>query len=79
MGGDRKKSYRDLGTYRFRSIATSRGYVSQEQVEKAFAEQEEDYITGRPHRSLGEILLDNYWITEEQMESVLKEIGETNK
>lgn len=80
MGGDRRKSYtKDPGTYRFRSIAISRGYVSQEQVENAFAEQEEDYITGRLHRSLGEILLDNNWITEEQMESILKEIGATNK
>jgi len=75
MGRDRRKSYRDLGTYRFTEIAISRGYVTQEQVENAFTEQEEDYITGRPHRSLGEILLDNYWITEEQMESVLEEMG----
>ena len=75
MGGDRRKSYKDLGTYRFRSIAISRGYISQERVENAFAEQEEDYIMGRPHRSLGEILLDNNWITEEQMESVLEEMG----
>jgi len=75
MGRDRWKSYRDPGTYHFRSIAISRGYISQERVENAFAEQEEDYIMGRPHRSLGEILLDNNWITEEQMESVLEEMG----
>ncbi len=67
---------RHNGVYRFANIAVSRMYVTREQVQTALAEQKEDDIAGRPHRFLGEILLDNNWITEEQLESVLKEIGQ---
>jgi hypothetical protein len=35
----------------------------------------EDYTARRPHRTLGEILLENYLITEEQIKSILWEMG----
>jgi hypothetical protein len=75
MGKDHLKFPPSIGTFRFASIAVSRKYITPEQVQNAIAEQEEDYITGRPQRFLGEILLENYLITEEQMESILEEMG----
>ena len=63
-----------IGTFRFANIAVSRKYVTFEQVQNAIEQQEEDFITGRPYRFLGEILLENCLITEEQMESILKEM-----
>jgi hypothetical protein len=75
MGRDHSIFPRDLGTFRFASIAVVRKYVSQEQVQNAIKEQEEDYLSGIPHRSLGEILMDNYLLTEEQVESILEEMG----
>ena len=35
----------------------------------------EDNVTQKPHRLLGDILLENNWITEEQLESILDEMG----
>jgi hypothetical protein len=64
-----------METYRFCFIAISRGYVTLNQVQKALAEQLEDYTARRPHRTLGEILLENYLITEEQIKSILWEMG----
>ena len=67
---------RHNGVYRFTNIAVSRKYVTREHVQNALAEQKVDAIAGKPHRFLGEILLDNNWITEEQLETVLQEIGQ---
>jgi hypothetical protein len=33
----------------------------------------------KPHRLLGNILLEKKWITEEQMKSILDEMGVSNK
>jgi hypothetical protein len=33
----------------------------------------------KPHRLLGNILLEKNWITEEQMKSILDEMGVSNK
>ena len=73
MGQDHSKLPPDAGNHRFGSIAIARKYVISEQVQNAIWEQEEDYITGMPHRLLGEILLENYLITEEQVTSILWE------
>lgn len=64
-----------IGTVRFASIAVSRKYVTPEQVQNAIVEQDEDCFMGRPPRFLGEILLENNLITEEQMESILEEMN----
>ena len=75
MEKDSKKSNPNLGIYRFGSIAVYRRYVTLEQVQLALAKQMEDNIHGRGHRLLGDILLENNWITEEQVESILSEMG----
>jgi len=64
-----------LITFRFGRIAFNRKYVTLEQVQRALAEQMEDNVTQKPHRLLGDILLENNWITEGQMESILDEMG----
>jgi len=65
----------DMGTYRFGRTAVYRTYATLEQVQRALAEQVEDDVMGRPHRLLGDILCENNWITEEQVKSVLDEMG----
>ena len=75
MGRYHSKFPSSIGTYRFASIAVSRKYVTPEQVQNAIVEQDEDCFRGRPPRFLGEILLENNLITEEQMESILEEMN----
>lgn len=62
-------------TYHFGSIAIYRKYVTLEQVQRALAEQREGDVMRKPHRLLGDILLKNNLITEEQMKSILDEMG----
>lgn len=75
MGNDHSIYPLSIGTFRFASIALSRNYVTPEQVYAAIAELEEEYITGRPQRFLGEVFLENHLISEDQMESILEEMG----
>ena len=75
MVTDNKKISPNMMTFRFGRIAFHRKYVTLEQVQRALAEQMEDNVTQKPHRLLGDILLENRWITEEQMESILDEMG----
>jgi hypothetical protein len=76
---DMVKDYEELSpgmrTYRFGRTAVYRKYVTLEQVQRALAEQMEDDVMQKPHRFLGDILLKYNWITEEQMKSILDEIG----
>jgi len=75
MGRDPSKLYPNLEIYRFGSIAVYRKYLTLRQVQQALAEQVEDDIMGRPHRLLGTILREKNWITEEQIKSILAEMG----
>jgi hypothetical protein len=75
VGTDDTTLHLDMGTYRFGRIAVYRTYASLEQIQRALVEQVEDDVMGRPHRRLGNILLEKNWITEEQMKSILKEMG----
>ena len=68
-----------IRTYFFGSIAVYRNYVTLGQVQRALAEQMEDDVLRKPHRLLGNILLEKNWITEEQMKSILDEMGVKNK
>jgi hypothetical protein len=79
MGMGHSKLSQDIGTYRFGSIAVYRKYVTLDQVQRALAEQIEYNVMQRPHRRLGEILLEKNWITEEQMKSILDEMGVGDK
>ena len=75
MEKDNKKKSPSMMTFRFGRIAFNRKYVTLEQVQRALAEQMEDNVTQKPHRLLGDIMLENNWITEEQLESILDEMG----
>ena len=79
MGKDFDKLSPDMITYRFGRTAVYRKYVTLEQVQRALAEQMEDDVMRKTHRLLGDILLKNNWITEEQMKSILDEMGVGNK
>jgi hypothetical protein len=79
MGEDFEKLSPVMVTFRFGRIAVYRKYVTLEQVQHALAEQMEDDVMQKPHRLLGDILLKNNWITEEQMKSILDEMGVGNK
>ncbi len=50
------------------------GFITAEQLKEATTEQVEDNLADKPHRSMGEILLENGWITDEQIDIVLKEM-----
>lgn len=75
MGKDSRKSHPDLEYNRFGSIAVYRKYVTLAQVQQALTTQIEDNVNGGKHRLLGDILLENNWITDEQVESILSEMG----
>ena len=65
---------------RFVHIAVEKKFVTPEQVKQALQEQIEDNLTQKPHRQLGRILLENGWMTAQQVEVVLIEtaLGELN-
>jgi hypothetical protein len=67
-----------IRTFYFGSIAVYRNYVTLGQVQRALAEQMEDAVMRKPHRLLGKILLEKNWITEDQMKSILDEMGVSN-
>lgn len=75
MEKDSRKSHPDLEYNRFGSIAVYRKYVTLAQVQQALTKQVEDNVKGGKHRLLGDILLENNWITDEQVESILSEMG----
>ncbi len=59
---------------RFGKVAADMGFITAEQLKKAITEQVEDNLADKPHRTLGEILLENGWITDEQIDIVLSEL-----
>ena len=59
---------------RFGNIAVHMGFVTAKQLKQAVVEQVEDDIFDRPHRLIGDILLENGWITDEQINTVLNEL-----
>ncbi len=58
----------------FGKIAVDMGLVTEKQLNKAYIEQIEDNFANEPHRNMGKILLENGWITNEQIDIVLKEL-----
>ncbi len=70
-----RNSVPDREVYRFGSIAVRRKYVTLEKVQAALAEQMEEDVAGRPHRRLDEILLEHDWITDDQVQSIVEEMG----
>lgn len=59
---------------RFAEIAVKKGYVKPDQAKEALNQQIDDDINNRPHRLIGSILLENAWMTPQQIEDVLNEM-----
>ncbi len=66
---------------RFCQVAVDMGYISAQQVTAALDEQISNDPSSRlrPHRLIGEILLSNGWLTNEQTEMVLDKLQETRE
>ncbi len=64
---------------RFGKIVVDMGFVTAEQLNEALAEQVDEDLSNKPHRSVGKILLENGWITDEQIYIVLKELFKKKK
>ncbi len=59
---------------RFGEIAIDKGFVTEKQINEAFAEQAEDNFSNKPHRFVGSILFEHGWITKKQIDIVLHEL-----
>jgi hypothetical protein len=55
-------------------IAVKLGFISGEQLKQAINIQIDDDLSNRHHRFLGEILLNQGWITHEQLDILLDEL-----
>ena len=55
-------------------IAVMLGFITMEQLKKAMSQQIDDDLNDRPHRFLGEILLDQRWITHDELNIILDEL-----
>ncbi len=70
-------AYKELSNQysrRFGKIAVDKKFIMTEELKEAMAEQIEDDISNKPHRLIGQILLQKGWITDEQIEIVLNEL-----
>jgi len=63
---------------RFGEVAIVKGFVTASQMEEAFSEQISNYPSTilRPHKLIGEILLEKGWITFEQVLIVLEALAD---
>jgi hypothetical protein len=59
---------------RFGTIAVDLGFVTSDQLKEALAEQIDDNLANRPHRTLGAIFFDRDWMTPNQIEMVLNKL-----
>ena len=59
---------------RFGQVSVEKGYVNPEQLKQAILEQIDDELANKPHRLIGRIMLDNGWMTAEQIVEVLDEL-----
>jgi len=70
-------AYKELSkqySRRFGKIAVDKRFIMTEELKVAMAEQIEDDISNKPHRLIGQILLEKGWMTDEQIEIVLREL-----
>ncbi len=58
----------------FGKIAVDMGFITSEQLTEALAEQAEDSLSNKPHRSIGSILFEHGWITRDQINFVVLKI-----
>ncbi|MEW6599897.1 MAG: hypothetical protein AB1499_02915 [Nitrospirota bacterium] len=74
MANDVDKELSQKYCPRFGQIAVEKGFVTSGQVKEAISEQIDDDMSGRPHRLIGRIFLDNGLMTPQQIEVVLNEL-----
>ena len=74
-----EKKVSDKYDHRFGYLAVEMGFATAEQVKDALAEQIEDNLANKPHRLVGAILLENGWITPQQIDTVLNELFKIEK
>lgn len=55
-------------------IAVMLGFITIEQLNDAMSQQIDDNLNNRPHRFLGEILMDNGWITHDDLNIIIDEL-----
>jgi hypothetical protein len=60
----------------FGKIAVKMGFITEEQLKIALADQIEDNLFKRPHRLIGSILFEHGWLTNRQIDIVLYELFE---
>ena len=60
----------------FAKISIYLEFATEKQIREAFVEQVEDNSSKKPYRLIGNILLDNGWITNKQINIVLNELSE---
>lgn len=59
---------------RFGMIAIEMEFIAEKQLKQAMIKQLDDNLNNRPHKMIGEILFENNWITEEQINLVLNKL-----
>ncbi len=66
---------------RFCQVAVDMGFITDKQVRDSLDEQmsNDPFNRLRPHRLIGEILLKNGWLTNEQIEKVLTRLQDSQK
>lgn len=77
-------NYRDdyrVYALRFGEVAVMKKFITTSQMEEAFSEQVSSYPSTllRPHKLIGEILLEKRWMTFEQVLTVLEELTRQQK
>ncbi len=74
MKGDAHKNFSNQYSPRFGEIAVNMEFVTEKQLNEAYVEQIEDDFSNKPHRFIGDILLENRLITNKKMYIVLTEL-----
>ena len=57
---------------RFGQAAVGLGYVDETALKDALCQQIDDNLSGRPHRLLGTIMLEQGWMSQQQVDAVLE-------
>jgi hypothetical protein len=73
MRNNYRDDYRQFAL-RFGEVAVMKAYINPSQMEEAYSEQVSSYPSTvlRPHKFIGEILLEKGWMTFEQVLTVLE-------
>ncbi len=79
MEEDIDKEISEKYCHRFAVIAEDKGFVTADQLKEALTEQADDNLSNKPHRLIGRIFFDKGWMTDEQIDTVLKELFKLGK